>query len=125
MAKSCRLVAISLVLIPAMAFAQGGNKVQGTVLDENGEPVIGASVMVVGNKGTGTVTDINGNYVLTVPQGTKIRVSYIGYNTEEVKAGTDVKLKPSDTSLNEVVVVGYGSQKKAHLTGSIATVHRD
>ena len=125
MAKSYRLVAISLVLIPAMAFAQGGNKVQGTVLDENGEPVIGASVMVVGNKGTGTVTDINGNYVLTVPQGTKIRVSYIGYNTEEVKAGTDVKLKPSDTSLNEVVVVGYGSQKKAHLTGSIATVPMD
>ncbi|MCI6473004.1 MAG: TonB-dependent receptor [Bacteroidales bacterium] len=117
---SIALSVILTILVAMPAIAQ--NQVKGTVIDENNEPVIGASVMIVGQKGAGTVTDLNGNYVLNVAKDTKIKVSYIGYETVEVTAGATVKLKPADTTLNEVVVVGYGSRKRAHLTGSVATV---
>ena len=115
------MLAIVCCLFSVIAMAQN-QQVKGTVLDENGEPIIGASVIVVGSKGSGAVTDLDGNYTVTVPKGGKVKISYIGYVTEEVAAGGTLKLKPADTSLNEVVVVGYGSQKKAHLTGSVATV---
>lgn len=104
---------------PAIAQNQ---TVKGTVVDENGEPVIGASVMVVGKTGVGVVTDFDGNYTLQVPNGAKVSISYIGYITQVVKPGGKVQLKEDSQSLEEVVVVGYGSQKKAHLTGSVATV---
>lgn len=117
-------IALSLLLavlfaVPAMAQNQ---QHKGQVLDENGEPVIGASVVVVGSKGVGTVTDIDGNYTISAPKSAKVTISYIGYDTQTVPAGGAIKLQPSDVTLNEVVVVGYGSQKKAHLTGSVATV---
>lgn len=117
-------IALSLLLavffaIPAMAQNQ---QHKGTVLDENGEPVIGASVIVAGSKGVGTVTDINGNYTVSAPKNAKVTITYIGYNPLTVAASGTFKLEPSDVTLNEVVVVGYGSQKKAHLTGSVATV---
>lgn len=115
---------VMMTAVSTTALAQN-QQVKGTVVDENGEPVIGASVMVVGQKGQGTVTDIDGNYTISLPKGAKVKISYIGYNTEEVAAGGTFKMKPADTSLNEVVVVGYGSQKKAHLTGAIATVPMD
>lgn len=115
------VISIFIMLLTSIpSFAQSQQK--GTVLDENNEPVIGASVVLVGSKGTGTVTDINGMYVLQAPKNAKIKVSYIGYETVEVTVGQDVKLKPADTNLNEVVVVGYGSRKRAHLTGAVATV---
>lgn len=113
------LVMVLFLAIPAMAQNQ---QHKGTVLDENGEPVIGASVLVVGSKTNGTVTDIEGNYTISAPKNAKVTVSYIGYNNVTVPASGTVKLEPSDATLNEVVVVGYGSQKKAHLTGSVATV---
>lgn len=106
------------VSVPALA----QNQVTGTVLDENGEPVIGASVVIANQKGTGTITDLEGKYVLNAPANTKVKISYIGYETLEVKPGGTVKLKPADTNLNEVVVVGYGSRKRAHLTGAVATI---
>ena len=107
---------------PAMAQNQ---TVKGTVVDENGEPVIGASVMLVGKTGVGVVTDFDGNYSIQVPSGAKVSISYIGYITQVVKPGGKVQLKEDSQSLEEVVVVGYGSQKKAHLTGSVATVPMD
>ena len=124
MAKLFTLVMLAMLLAPSALLAQT-QQVKGTVLDENGEPVIGASVIIVGSKGQGTVTDLDGNYTVSVPKGAKVKISYIGYKPQEVEAGQTIKLLPADTSLNEVVVVGYGSQKKAHLTGSIATVPMD
>ena len=114
----CLGVLMSLCSMSAYAQDQ---TVTGTVLDELGEPVIGATVTVDGTK-IATVTDFDGNYKLAVPKGKKITISYIGYMTMTVAPGGTVSLQEDRQSLEEVVVVGYGSQKKAHLTGSVATV---
>ncbi len=103
-------------------------KITGFVLDENGESVIGASVS---EKGTtnGTVTDVNGHYELTVPKGSTIQISYIGYLSQNVKVGSNsqinIKLVEDSHSLDEVVVVGYGQMKKSDLTGSVSSVAVD
>lgn len=117
-------IALALLLTVTMSIAAFAQNIQqkGVVLDENGEPIIGASVMVAGSKGQGTVTDLDGNYTISAAKNAKVTISYIGYNTITVPAGGTVKMEPSDVTLNEVVVVGYGSQKKAHLTGSVSTV---
>ena len=100
-------------------------KVKGTVVDDLGESVIGANVMVEGTT-TGIITDIDGNFELEVPRGANIVVSYIGYQTQTVKFTNqpflNIKLKEDSQALAEVVVVGYGTQKKANLTGSVAQV---
>lgn len=83
-------------------------------------PIIGATVRVPGTKNA-TVTDIHGDYKIDVPAGTKLTVSYIGYEDVSTTGGS-INMKSNNTDLNEVVVVGYGTQKKAHLTGSVATV---
>lgn len=100
--------------------------ITGTVLDEMGEPVIGATVMVAGTT-TGTITDIDGKYSLSVPAKANLHVSFIGYISQDIKAadGAKIVLKEDNQQLEEVVVVGYGVQKKAHLTGAVATVHMD
>ena len=109
-----------LMALPSLA----QNKVQtGTVVDENGEPVIGATVKVDGTKAA-TVTDFDGNYKLEVPKNGKVVVSYIGYK-DMVTTGGRIQLEEDNSQLEEVVVVGYGTQKKAHLTGSVATVPVD
>ena len=112
-----------MLMFSASALAQN-ETVTGTVLDELGEPVIGATVTVVGSK-TATVTDLDGNYKIAVPKNGKVTISYIGYMPLTVKAGGTVSLQEDKQSLEEVVVVGYGSQKKAHLTGSVSTVDVD
>ena len=99
--------------------------VKGTVVDENGEPVIGASVVIAGKQGQGVITDLDGNYTIQAPKGSKVTISYIGYITQTVVPGGKVKLKEDSQNLEEVVVVGYGVQKKAHLTGAISTVPMD
>ena len=105
------------------AFAQNTD-IKGTVVDENGEPVIGASVRVEGQEG-GVITDLDGNYVIKAPKGAKVTITYIGYQPMTVTAGGKVQLKEDAQNLEELVVVGYGVQKKAHLTGSVATVDMD
>ena len=112
-----------MLLFSASALAQN-QTVSGTVVDELGEPVIGATVTVEGTK-IATVTDLDGNYKISAPAGAKVTISYIGYMPQTVKPGGTVKLEEDKQTLEEVVVVGYGSQKKAHLTGSIATVEMD
>lgn len=100
-------------------------KVTGVVKDQNGEPVIGASVSVKGVT-MGTITDIDGNFMLEVPENGIILVSYIGYVPQEVKVGNktllNISLKEDLQALDEVVVVGYGTQKKVNLTGAVTAV---
>ena len=96
--------------------------VKGTVVDDAGESVIGATIMEKGTR-NGTVTDIDGNYVIKVKRNAQLTISYLGYATQVVPAGTSkVVLKSNDTKLNEVVVVGFGTQKKVNLTGAVTAV---
>lgn len=96
------------------------------MLDQDGQPVIGATVIIKGTS-NGTVTDFDGNYVLrNVPQGATVEISFIGYVSQQMTAqgasmGT-IKLKEDNKTLNELVVIGYGTQRKADLTGSVANV---
>ena len=97
--------------------------VKGVVKDDAGEPVIGATVMEKGTR-NGTVTDVDGNYVLKVKHGAQLTISYLGYATQTILAGANsqIVLKSNDTKLNEVVVVGFGTQKKVNLTGAVTAV---
>ena len=100
--------------------------VKGTVVDENGEPVVGASVVEPGTT-RGTSTDINGNFSLKVSSNANIQVSFIGYKTVTRKASDNLKIKLANDNalLDEVVVVGYGQQKKVNLTGAVTNVDLD
>lgn len=119
-------MSFAMALFTVTAFAQN-QTVKGTVVDENGEPIIGASVRVIDKNGTGAgvITDFDGNYTLSAPKGAKVTISYIGYVTQTVTPGGKVQMKEDTQNLEEVVVVGYGVQKKAHLTGSVSTVPVD
>ena len=101
--------------------------VKGHVKDATGEPIIGATIRVVGVEG-GAVTDIDGNFTLNANHGATLSVSYIGYATQEVSAASDVVItleEDAANSLNEVVVIGYGVAKKSDLTGSVAALKPD
>lgn len=95
--------------------------VKGVVKDANGEAIIGASVIEKGNAKNGTVTDLDGNYTLKVKRGATLTISYIGYISQETKGG-NVILEEDLKSLNEVVVIGYGTQKKADVTSAVVSV---
>ena len=118
---------LSLLLLFASAAAWAQQTVQGTVVDEAGQPVIGASVIVKGTT-VGTTTGVDGKFSLPVPAKGALQVSFLGYLTEEVAdlgAASKIVLKEDKQQIEEVVVVGYGAQKKAHLTGSVASVPMD
>ena len=104
--------------------SEAATTIEGQVLDENNEPVIGASVVQKGVKGNGVATDAFGNFKIRVPKGAPLEFSYVGYKTVVVKAsnGMTVYLDPTTEVLNELVAVGYGSQKRANLTGAVSTV---
>jgi TonB-dependent starch-binding outer membrane protein SusC len=95
--------------------------IKGVVKDANGEAIIGASVIEKGNAKNGTVTDIDGNYTLKVKRGATLTISYIGYVSKETKGG-NIILEEDLKSLNEVVVIGYGTQKKADVTSAVVSV---
>ena len=107
---------------------QPGNVVKGKVIDAMGEPMIGATVKEVGTN-NGIVTDIDGNFSLAVQPGASLEISFVGYKTETVKAvagkSLAVTLKEDNELLDEVVVVGYGTMRKADLTGAVAAVSGD
>ena len=118
------LCALFVVLSPTFAWAQ--NTVKGTVVDETGEPIIGATVIVVGTQ-TGTTTDVNGQFALqNVKQGSELQISFIGYQTVTVPVNgvtnLVVELKSDAEKIDEVVVVGYGVQKKASVTAAISQI---
>ena len=111
-----------LALMVAMtSWAQG---ISGTVIDDQGEAVIGASIVEKGNPQNGTITDFDGKFTIKVKEGTPIVISYIGYVSQELKAtsGMRVTLREDAQTLQDVVVIGYGVQKKSVVTASIAKV---
>ena len=119
------LMSSALCAVCTIANAQQVN-VSGVIKDATGETVIGASVMVKGTK-TGTVTDFDGRFHVECTPGATLVISYIGYQTQEVKAadGMNVVLQEAANDLNEVVVTGYTTQRKADLTGAISVVSVD
>ncbi len=146
-AKGSRFLALGLSVammsVPVMSYAEkswGGGKslnsqvvnqaktVNGTVVDENGEPLIGVSVLVKGST-RGTVTDFDGKFSLSLSGGEVLQLSYIGYQTQEVKVGNQtilkISLKPDNQVLDEVVIVGYGTQRVKDLTGAATSVKMD
>ncbi|WP_308769979.1 SusC/RagA family TonB-linked outer membrane protein, partial [uncultured Bacteroides sp.] len=132
---------VCLSLFPGLAFPlegvssssvsvvqQSSKKITGSVVDVEGNPVIGANVLEVGTT-NGAITDLNGRFSLEVAVGAKLKISYIGFDDQIVTVGTErniqIRLKENSEALDEVVVVGYGTQKKVNLTGSVATVKSD
>ena len=117
--------AVSPSVTTVNAVQQSGT-CKGVVKDAAGEAIIGASVVVKGST-NGTITDFDGNFELSdVKKGAVLQISYVGYITQEVKyngQALNVILKEDNMNLEEVVVVGYGTQKKANLTGSVANVN--
>lgn len=130
--KHSRTAAVSMLMSFCMTgavFAQKG-MIKGTVVDENGEPVIGANVLVKGTT-NGTITDMDGNYVINVEnmKNVVLQVSYVGYNSiEEAVKGRNtvpIKLESSVVNLGEVVAIGYGTQTRKEITGSVANVSEE
>ena len=129
--KLCRVLMLlpllAIALLPLQARAQGATRtVSGTVLDETSEPLIGASVIAQGST-TGAATDFDGKFKITVSQNVKnLEITYVGYEKAVVaipaSGNLEIKLKPNAQVMEEVVVIGYGVQKKDDLTGSISTV---
>ncbi|MBQ8701510.1 MAG: carboxypeptidase-like regulatory domain-containing protein, partial [Prevotella sp.] len=119
-----KLIAILLMLLPMTMMAQS-IKLQGTVTDSEGEPVIGATVILVGTQ-QATITDIDGNYTLNVSKPGKLQISFVGckdvvrsFNSSQT---INVQLEDDANMLDEVVLIGYGTMKKSDLTGSVSVV---
>ncbi len=121
MRKKITLILFGLVLSMGLAFAQ--NKITGTVFEDNGEPCIGATVMIQGTK-QGTKTDLDGHFTINVPAGKKLVISYVGMTTQTVKAkdGMTITLQPDAQTLGEVVAVGMMKQDKRLFTGATTKV---
>ena len=121
MKKSSIMLMLMALMMSVTSFAQG---LKGHVIDENGEPVIGATVAEKSNPKNATITDFDGNFVVNIQAGHTLTVTYIGYQTFEgaAKNGMTINLKPDNKVLDEVVVVGYGVQKKSSVTGAISQV---
>lgn len=113
-----------IVLLPKGS-QQGAQKITGKITDNKGEAVIGANVVVKGTT-NGTITDIDGNFSLDAPSDAILLITYIGYQGQEIKlngkTAVSVQLKEDSQALDEIVVVGFGTQKKANLTGAVSTV---
>lgn len=108
---------------------QQTKKITGNVTNTAGEPIIGATVLEKGNTTNGTITDIDGNFTINLPANATLSISYIGYITQEIQVGYQtsfkVVLKDDTKTLDEIIVVGYGSQKNYNLTGAVSSVKMD
>ena len=107
----------------SQSVTQSSTIIKGQIVDAEGEPILGATVVEVGTT-RGTVTDIDGNFTINSHANAKLRISYVGYKTVETKAanGMKVVMQNDNAQLDEIVVVGYGQQKKVNLTGSVTNV---
>ena len=113
-----------LALSASVTICAQGTKMSGQVLDDNGEPVIGAAIQIAGQKGAGTVTDLDGRFSLNVKEGATLRISYVGFKTKDVKATPQMKvtLNENTNTLAEVVAIGYGTVRKKDVTTAVSTV---
>ena len=119
-----KLLSLVLMTVAVLFAAQAQAQIRGTVYEAStGEPIIGASVLQVGTT-NGVITDFDGNFELNVPEGAELQISYMGFQTQTVAAknGMKVQLKEDSYEIQEVVAIGYGSQKKKEVTGSVASV---
>lgn len=123
-----RLLAVMFLLVALPFYGIAQDVISGTVTDESGEPLIGVSVVAKGSK-TGVNTDIDGKYRIQAHKGQTLEFSYVGMQSQSVNIGTksviDVVMKSSTENLEDVVVVGYGKQKKATITGSVSAIKGD
>ena len=121
--KQAKRFIVSFLALALCTIMYAQEAITGNVVDQTGEPVIGATVMEKGTS-NGTVTDFDGNFSLKVAAGKTIVFSYIGYQTVELPAANGMKVTMQDDafSLNEVVVTGYTTQRKADLTGAVSVV---
>jgi len=121
-----RFVLASLLLLFSATVSAQVRNVAGNVIDELGEPLMGATVVIVGQTGGGTVTDLDGNFKLQVqPSAKQLQVSYVGYTTKTVDITTEklnIQLSPDQQMVSEVVVIGYGTARKSDLTGAVSTI---
>lgn len=120
-------IGLALLLVLSVAFGAGAQdvspaRVSGTVVDQQGMPVVGAGVVVRGTQ-TGSVTDLDGRFTVMAAKDATLTVSFIGYTTREVPVGTQtdirIVLEENVQSIDDVVVVGFGTQKKETVTGAI------
>lgn len=126
----CLLLMLAFAIAPSLKAQVANVTVSGTIVDDLGGPVIGAAVFDPNSPTTGVITDIDGKYSISVPAGTALVVSYLSYKeisfvVPAQDAVMDFKMEPEEYVLNDVVVVGYGVQKKVNLTGSVSTVNFD
>ena len=121
--KEKRLLSLLLTVILSIAAFAQNQTFTGTVVDQNGEPVIGATIVQKGTSNT-TATDIDGNFSINAPAGAELEITYVGYGKQTVLASDNMHIIITEDSelLNEVVVIGYGVQKKSVVTASIAKV---
>ena len=120
----------AIIAIPSPIFAQqpfDDVTITGTVINVEGEAVVGATVILKGHTGRGTATDVNGKYSITVPQGSTLIIAFMGYEEKELELQPDISdylttLNEAQTRINDVVIVGYGEIKKSDLTGSVSVV---
>ena len=126
MKKLLKTFLAALAICVGLAASAQNRSINGTVLDVNGEPIIGATIMVVGNNNIGAITGLDGDFTLAVPQGASITVSCIGYKSQTFSTANqttfNVVLEEDAEFLEETVVIGYGVQKKSDVTGSVASV---
>ena len=117
-----------LSILCFVAICAQAQKVSGVVKDQNGEPVIGATVKVVGTN-TGAVTDAKGHYEISASNGSILSFSYVGYLTKQMRLRgenvVDITLQEDNTTLNDLVVVGYGTMKKSDISGSVSTINKE
>lgn len=130
--KTLRLGSIATLLVLLFATVAQAQTITltGTVMDESGIPVTGATVIVLGETGKGATVDLDGNFTIAeVPSDATIRISFVGMVTQEIalngRTRLDIVLKEDSELLDEVVVVGYGTQKKVNLTGSVSAIDGD
>lgn len=122
--KQTFLIAL-LFMIACITVQAQDLQVSGTVISKtDGEPIIGASVVEVGNNINGTITDIDGNFSLSVKEGAQLTISYVGFKSQTVKASSmlNISMEEDSEMLEEVVVTGYTTQRKADLTGAVSVV---
>ena len=126
MLMPAQMLAETAIPTNAPAEVQQAKAIKGNVVDENGEPMIGVTIKIVGTSG-GAITDFDGNFTLSVPAGRKLQFSYTGYKEQTLTPSNNMKvtMEPDALGLDEVVVVGYGTVKKRDLTGAVTTMKNE